>query len=291
MPCAGVDPAQRRRLVVLELGVVGQVLAVDRDDRSDAGERHDEADRQPAEKKTKKPQNQSAARFGLPCTASRHPIGARPQTSKTHAADAGAHAAARPPSAPPAESHRRAHRTARQGSLPAARVPEKPFVISVGACIWCRVGSGCSCHSLLLVFVARSRHRRTAEVVLDDPGTPATGASRHEEIHPGRRPGQTWARAGCRPRRRQTAVKRAGPEPTSTSDPAAGQAPVAGRRRAPPHPLWNAARGRPHLRRAAVRVPERHHDKENADRCHARGRNPRGGGGRKPGRGIRLRVA
>ena len=54
---------------------------------------------------------------------------------------------------------------------------------------------------------------------------------------------------------------------------------------------WNAASTRPLRGAAALRVHERNHDKENADRRHPRGRDPRRGGGRNPGRRVRLRVA
>ena len=85
-------------------------------------------------------------------------------------------------------------------------------------------------------------------------------------------------------------MKRAGPEPIPHGRPRQGPSASADRRASASAPS-NAARGRPAGPRASRRVPERHHDKENADRRHPRGRDPRGGGGRKQGRGVRLRVA
>ena len=56
---AGVDAAERRRLVALELGVVGQVLAVDGDDGGEAGEAEHGCHRGPAEQEAEKPEDQS----------------------------------------------------------------------------------------------------------------------------------------------------------------------------------------------------------------------------------------
>ena len=90
--------------------------------------------------------------------------------------------------------------------------------------------------------------------------------------------------------RRRTAVKRAGPEPIMRPAPSGARVVRRSVALASPPPGTRKPPGGSQAR-AALRVHERNHDKENADRCHPRGRDPRGGGGRDPGRGIRLRVA
>ncbi len=81
---AGIDPRQRRRLVAFELRRVGQILAVDGDDRGDDAEGDDKPERQPAENKSEKAKNELKHEFGSH-HRSRHPIGGGAEGQKTSA--------------------------------------------------------------------------------------------------------------------------------------------------------------------------------------------------------------
>ncbi len=194
---SGIDPAERRRLVVLELGVVGQVLAVDGEDRRQTRESHDRTDRQPAENKTEKPEDQS-----------KHDSGSI--TARGTVSEATGNVKNRAPG-----RRRGAHRS-RAGALagrPGDRWPrgrlarperEKPFVIQGCPCIRCWAGTVAPASA---PYSYSSHARGIARPLQSSWMSPANCGrrSRHVRNPPGRRPGlngpgATASPAGDQPR-------------------------------------------------------------------------------------------
>jgi hypothetical protein len=62
---ARIDPAEREGLVLGELGVVGQVPAVDHEDAGERAETEDQSERQPAEEKPEKPREKRPTTIAL----------------------------------------------------------------------------------------------------------------------------------------------------------------------------------------------------------------------------------
>ena len=116
-------------------------------------------------------------------------------------------------------------------AMPCVCAPEKPFVIVDAPMHKVSGRNGCISSRLLLVFVARSRHRKTATVVLDGPAHLRQGVRATEGIQPGPSARTEWARGPRMPRAGdRTAVKRAGPEAVTNTGPTQGPAVMAGRR-------------------------------------------------------------